>query len=157
MRAKRKIVYTERVDQLKLNDMTAKRLQECGTDNHLQAMFYSLLATNINKTPINQFAPLKPHIRDKTRESWMIAFQIVNEFLSSSEMKLTLDTMNSEDKKPLKYKSNVAARLHLSSRYPIISELIRSTASYRSLPLKQKLFTYSGEDDDYQIRNKNRR
>ncbi|OHT14961.1 hypothetical protein TRFO_14622 [Tritrichomonas foetus] len=139
-------IYTRRIDQVDLNNQTTQILQECGTDNHVQALFYSNLAQAVNSTPKSQLVPLKCHIKDKSRESWAIAFQIVIEFLESQKMKLTFDTMNFEDKKPLKYKSNIASRLHLSSRYSLIGELIRSTASYRKLPLKQRLLAQSGEE-----------
>lgn len=146
MRNQRRI-FTKRFQQQELNDKTQETLQECGADNHIQSLFFTYLSSEVNSTPRNHFVPLKCHIKDKSREPWAIAFQIIIEYLSSNKMNLTLQTMNTEDKKPLQYKSNIVSRLRLSSGYPIIGELLRATASYRRLPLKQRLMFNSNDTD----------
>lgn len=147
MRNQRRI-FTKRIQQQELNDQTTQVLQDCGADNHVQSLFFTNLSAAVNSTPRNQFVPLKCHIKDKTREPWAIAFQIIIEYLTTNKMNLTLQTMNNEDKKPLQYKSNIVSRLRVSSGYPIIGELLRATAAYRRLPLKQRLMINSNRDSE---------
>lgn len=144
-----KRLFPKRISQEDLNEQTTQVLQQCGVENHTQSLFYTYLSSAVNSTHPNQFVPLKCHIKDKTREAWSIAFQIVGEFLETNQMSLTIQTMNTEDKMPLQYKSNVVSRLRLSTGYPIIGELLRATSSYRRLSLKQKLMINSTDNTHF--------
>lgn len=140
------------LSQAEVNGRTSERLEAVGADKHVQATFFHALAAEVMRSDVPALAAVQPRIKKHKETAWTAAYQIIGDYLASSKMTMTNNTIQTE-RRTANDTINLPMLLHIHGKTDVIMQLIRVTAAYRRLSTRQKIAESPLGDVDTDLRD----
>ncbi|EAX98847.1 hypothetical protein TVAG_409850 [Trichomonas vaginalis G3] len=94
-------IRVNQISQEKLDNRVKVMLEDAHVLEHSRAQFLHDLCKEIDESPNPKFTPVKPHVKNFKKDSWIIAMQIVSKYLQALKLDITKDTFDIETKKQI--------------------------------------------------------
>jgi hypothetical protein len=86
----------QRISRQELVDEAQQTLKEAGVPNYERASFANQLSKFVVGNSATIFCQLQPKITPQPSSAWVRAYELVSSYVAGANLRLTLDTMNTE-------------------------------------------------------------
>lgn len=124
--------------QEQVNEKVENCLAKVGAQNHLQARFFSNLGKEVLGSTNPSLHLLKSRVKDRKELAWILATELIIDFLKNSKMDLTSDVFKIENKTIIKKSTNIVNCLRVHNRENAIQELLANNSRFRMLSLRER-------------------
>lgn len=130
--------FPPRITREDLYKRTNQKVEECGVNNHFQALFTDKIAKEVVGLKEYKYESVQPELKLKNDVSWRSAFTVVQHYLNDFQMKITLNTISTEAQKQ-KLPANEAI-LQKTNSVSFLGQLVDDSSNLPTFKDRVELF-----------------